>query len=381
MGNTLMPVQLPPGEPKPVRHQVSPENVEFPMAYLNGWVTPGSRFFRRNHFAYPTVDPASWRLTVGGEAGNRLEFTLSQLQAMPQTSLWATLECSGNKRSFFQPPAEGTPWRDGAVGNAEWGGVLLCHLLRLAAPRPDALEVLFVGADQGVFRETGERVPYARSMPLETALAGGALLALTMNGQPLPFAHGGPGRLIVPHWYGMASVKWVTRIELLALPFRGPFQVRDYVYLPAPGAYNRALPVTLQKVDTVITHPTAGQTFRPGRIPLRGVAWGGSSPLASVEVSLDGGATWAGAELVGPEESAAWRLWQYFTRALPPGTHELVARATNTEGQVQPAMATWNAKGYGYNAVPRVQFTVALLAHRPSGGQQGGRFSHRKSSG
>lgn len=333
------------------------------MAYLNGWVTPSRRFFRRNHFSYPVVDPARWRVVVDGEVGHRLEFTLSQLQAMDQTSLWVTMECSGNKRSLFQPPAEGTPWRDGAVGNAEWGGVLLCDLLRLAAPGREAMEVLFVGADQGVFKETGERVEYARSLPLETALAGGALLALTMNGQPLPPEHGGSGRLIVPYWYGMASVKWVTRIELLSRPFQGPFQARDYVYLPSPGAYDQAVPVTFQKVDAVITHPTPGQKCKPGMVAFRGVAWGGSSPLASVEVSLDNGGTWAEAELVGPKAPAAWRLWQYVTPSLPSGGHDLVVRATNADGEVQPAVAPWNAKGYGNNARPRVHFVVS--AYRP----------------
>ncbi|MDF2627072.1 MAG: sulfite oxidase-like oxidoreductase [Symbiobacteriaceae bacterium] len=185
-----------------------------------------------------------------------------------------------------------------------------------------------------------------------------------MNGQPLPREHGGPLRLIVPHWYGMASVKWVTRIELLSRPFRGPFQAKEYVYLPAPGAYDRATPVTLQKVDSVITHPAPDQRFKPGRVAVRGVAWGGGSPLARVEVSLDRGATWTEAELAGPKAHAAWRLWQYRTPSLPPGRHEVMVRATNADGEVQPATAPWNAKGYGNNAIPRVQFLVALMAHR-----------------
>lgn len=365
MSDQLIAVPLPSGEPKPIRHEASPENLEFPMAYLNGWITPASRFFRRNHFAYPEeAAPAGWHIRVRGEVARPLDLTLSQLQAMSRTSRWVTLECSGNKRSWFQPPAEGTPWRDGAVGNAEWGGVLLSDLLRQARPNPRAVEVLFVGADQGEFKETGEHVHFARSLPLAVALAGGALLALTMNGESLPHKHGGPLRLIVPDWYGMASVKWVTRIELLSEPFRGPFQVRDYVYLPAPGAYDRSVPVTLQKVDSVITHPRPGQTFKPGRVPLRGVTWGGSSPLESVEVSLDGGDTWAQAELAGPAQPAAWRLWQYATPSLPPGNYQVLVRATNTGGDVQPAEAPWNAKGYGNNAVPRVRFVVSLLGHR-----------------
>lgn len=365
MGDSLDPVKLPPGEPKPVIHERSPENLEYPVSYQNGWLTPVSRFFRRNHFPYPAAPGAEgWRLTVGGEVAAPRTLRLSDLNALPQTSVWAALVCSGNKRSLFEPPAEGTPWRSGAAGNAEWGGVRLHDLLRQAGPRPEAVEVLCTGADRGVHKETGEEVPFARSLPLEAALDGGALLALTLNGQPLPREHGGPVRLVVPRWYGMASVKWVTRIDLLAQPFRGPFQARDYVYLPAPGAYDRAVPVTLQKVDSVITHPAQGQTFKPGRVTLRGVAWGGGSPLAGVEVSLDGGGSWAAAELVGPAAPAAWRLWQFVTPSLPPGRHMAMARATNADGDVQPAAPPWNAKGYGNNAIPQVEFVVSLLTRR-----------------
>jgi DMSO/TMAO reductase YedYZ molybdopterin-dependent catalytic subunit len=362
MTDALRPVSLPPGQPKPIFHEVSPENLEYPTVSMNGWMTPTSRFFRRNHFAYPTIDAQAWRLTVDGEVAAGRTLRLADLQAMPQTSAWMTLVCSGNKRSLFEPPAEGTPWRSGAAGNAEWGGVLLRDLLRLTGPSPEAVEVLFTGADRGTFKETGEEVHFARSLPLAAALDGGALLALTMNGEPLPPEHGGPCRLVVPRWYGMASVKWLTRIGLLSRPFRGPFQARDYVYLPAPGAYDRATPVTLQKVDSVITQPAPDRRFKPGQVTLRGVAWGGGSPLAAVEVSLDGGATWAEAELAGPGAPAAWRLWQFVTPSLPPGSHQAMVRATNADGDVQPPAAPWNAKGYGNNAMPRVRFVVALLS-------------------
>ncbi|MDF2627071.1 MAG: molybdopterin binding oxidoreductase [Symbiobacteriaceae bacterium] len=180
----LIPVPLPPGSPRPIKHEESPENLEYPLSHLNGWLTPSTRFFRRNHFAYPAVNPAAWRLTVGGEVSTQLAFTLPQLQALPQASTWATLVCSGNKRSHMEPPPEGTPWRSGAIGNAEWGGVLLRDLLRLAGPGPAAQEVLFVGADQGIFKETGEEVPYARSLPLAMALGPGPALAIRRPGAP-----------------------------------------------------------------------------------------------------------------------------------------------------------------------------------------------------
>lgn len=342
----LAPARLPPGRPAPIIHEQKPENLEYPLTAQNGWLTPNSRFFLRNHFEYPAPDPI-WRLQVGARS-----LTLADLQAMARTSQWTTLECSGNKRAYFDPPVKGEPWRDGAIGNAEWGGVPLTHLLRMAGPLDGVVEVLFTGADRGKHKETGEQVHFARSLPLADALRPDLLVACTMNGEPLPHKHGGPARLILPGWYGMAAVKWLTRIELLKEPFKGPFQSVDYVYIP------QGVPVTEQKVDSTITQPEDGARLLAGPVTIRGAAWGGAQPIGQVQVSLDGGGSWQEAELVGPEQPNSWRLWQLVTPPLRQGRYRLMARAVDAVGETQPLKAEWNEKGYGNNQMPLVRFTV-----------------------
>ncbi|MFZ5824949.1 MAG: sulfite oxidase [Bacillota bacterium] len=354
------PARLPEEPPALIVHEEEPEEAEFPFSHLNGWITPQPLFFRRNHFVYPSVDPEAWRLEVTGSVAKPLRLSLADLQALGQVTQWTTLECSGNKRAYFDPPAEGTPWREGAIGHAEWGGVPLVHLLKLAGVRPGAVEVAFTGADEGEFEETGEQVHFARCLPLGEAARPDTLLAFTMNGQPLPFKHGAPLRLVVPGWYAMASVKWLTQIEVRREPFRGPFQVRDYVYLPRPGAYERAVPVTTQKVNSAIAHPREQVRLGPGPLVIRGAAWGGAQPLQRVEVSIDGGKRWVEARWVGPALRHSWRLWEVHTPPLRPGRYRILARAVDREGQTQPASAPWNAKGYGNNEMVPVSVTVAL---------------------
>ncbi len=345
------PGRLPSGQPHLIVREEQPEDAEFAMAHLNSWVTPNPLFFRRNHFRYPKVDQPSWRLDLTGAAARPLRLSLDDLRRMPQTSQWTTLECSGNKRAYYEPETEGTQWTAGAIGNAEWGGVPLATLLALARPLTGAVEVLFVGADEGIFKETGERVHFARSLPLDQALRPDLLLALTMNGEPLPQRHGAPLRLVVPTWYAMASVKWLTRIELLTRPFRGPFQVRDYVYIPSPGAYDRSVPVTWQRVNSTITQPVDGARVQPGPLTVRGVAWAGNAPPERVEVSLNGGRSWTCAELIDPALPAVWRLWHWVSPPLSPGVYQILVRATDAAGETQPRRAAWNAKGYGNNSM------------------------------
>lgn len=337
--------------PEFIVHEQVPENAEIPLSQQPGWVTPPPLFFRRNHFPYPQVDAATWRLEVTGGLRRPLRLSLGQLRAMAQGREWATIECSGNKRSYFEPPAEGTPWREGAIGNAEWAGVPLRHLLRLAGVRPGALEVAFYGADS-----------FARSLPLAEALRPEVLLAITMNGEGLPAKHGAPVRLVVPDWYAMASVKWLTRIEIRLAPFRGPYQVRDYVYLPRPGAYDQAVPVTRWKVNSAVVRPPDGARVAPGPLLVCGAAWGGTGPLRRVEVSLDGGRRWAEATWLGPAVPHTWRLWQWMTPPLGPGHYRIASRAVDGSGEIQPARAPWNAKGYGNNAIHPVTVTVASPA-------------------
>ena len=205
-----------------ITRSAEPANLEMPFSSLEDFVTPNERFYVRCHFPIPEIDPAAWSLKVEGAVDRALELKLADLRALPQHTIMATMECAGNGRSFLQPKAKGVEWDLGAVGNANWTGVLLRDVLEQAGVRDDALEVILEGADRGEIKEpprpAGE-ISYARSLPLAKAL-GDVLLALELNGEPLTPSHGFPLRAVVPGWFGMASVKWLERILVSATPFQ-----------------------------------------------------------------------------------------------------------------------------------------------------------------
>lgn len=362
-GESWPPARGPVGRPEPLVHEAEPVNLEWPLAFQAGWLTPADRFYERNHFRRPEPGVSGWTLEVSGHVARPLSLGLRELQALPATSLFAVLECSGNKRSFFRPPAEGTPWRTGAVGNAQWAGVPLGLVLARAGVKPGAAWVRFAGADAGRHKEAGRWVHFERALPLEAARDPSVLLAFNMNGEPLPHKHGGPLRLVVPGWYGMASVKWLRHIEVRTEPFRGPFQVLDYVYLPAPGAYDRAVPVARVRVNSAIALPAEGARVSPGDLVVRGFAWSGAGPVRTVDVSLDGGVTWLPAQLAEPVARHAWSAWSAIIPAVRPGEYRVMARATDQAGNTQPPEAAWNAKGYGNN---QISLSPITITQRPS---------------
>jgi DMSO/TMAO reductase YedYZ molybdopterin-dependent catalytic subunit len=269
-----------------------------------------------------------------------------------------TFECAGNGRALLSPRPLSQPWLTGAVGTAEWGGTPLRPLLAEAGVRESAVEALFGGLDRGV--EGGIPQDYERSMPVaETA---DALLAYEMNGVPLPAQHGFPLRLVVPGWYGMQNVKWLTRITLLEKPFVGyqnSVAYRHYLSEDEPGEpVTRMLPRSLMVPPGIPDFLTRERRLEPGPVELRGRAWSGWGPVERVEVSADGGATFADAVLEPPLGAAAWRGWRFVWDA-PEGEHVLCSRATDAAGNTQPLDAPWNLKGYANNAVERVPVTVA----------------------
>jgi DMSO/TMAO reductase YedYZ molybdopterin-dependent catalytic subunit len=315
----------------------APENSETPLAGVRSWVTPNRLFFVRNHFETPELDPAAWRLTVEGLVERPAEWTFDQLGELPERSVFATVECAGNGRSFLRPYAHGVQWGAGAVGHAEWTGVPLRTVLERAGVRPGAVEVLFEGADRGSEADHPEPMHFARSLPLAKALDPDTLLATRMNGEPLEPVHGYPVRLLVPGWYGVASVKWLRRIAVLAEPFRGYFQTTKYtVQRPTPDG-PRSEPVGPMQVKSEIIRPHADEVLGVGTNRLFGVAWAGPQAVARVEVSADGGRSWDAAELIGPRAPYSWTLWEYLWEVAEPGEYALLARAVSATGQVQPA--------------------------------------------
>jgi DMSO/TMAO reductase YedYZ molybdopterin-dependent catalytic subunit len=258
-------------------------------------------------------------------------------------SLTVTLECAGNGRTSMAPLPEGEPWGQGALGTAVWKGVPLAKVLARAGLRPDVVEVLIEGAD-------GEgRKRFARSLPMSKALHPDTLLALEMNGAPLTRSHGAPVRLIVPGWYGMASVKWVSRIEALTEPFEGHYQRERYVYDLSDGRAPE--PVTRMRVKSMITSPEEGTRVAPGRVVVQGMAWSGERRVVQVELAVDGGESWRQATLLEAPRPSAWVRWAFTWENAAPGRHTLRARATDEAGETQPEAALWNRLGYGNNAV------------------------------
>lgn len=312
------------------------QNRETPLNESQSWVTPNRLFFVRSHYETPVIEPQDWTLIVDGCIERHLEVNWDQLNALPQRSVFATLECAGNGRSFLTPKVEGVQWRAGAVGHAEWSGVPLSYILQQAGVKPDALEILFDGADTGT--EAGHDAPlrFARSLPLEKAMHHDTLLATRMNGEPLDRDHGGPVRLLAPGWFGVASVKWLTRIEAIDTPFSGYFQSVKYTIERRTGAGTQAEIVGPMPVKSEIIRPADDSVLGVGTNRIFGAAWAGDDAVAAVEVSVDGGESWHQAELIGPTAPFSWTLWEFLWEVAGAGATSLLSRAISKRGEVQP---------------------------------------------
>jgi DMSO/TMAO reductase YedYZ molybdopterin-dependent catalytic subunit len=335
-----------------VVHPTESLNCETPPAMLRRGVTPTAQFYRRNHFPIPLLDAAEWRLDVGGMVRRPLRLSLHELTQLPAESAVVTLECAGNGRALFQPPTPGVQWGFGAAGTAEWTGPLLAEVLGRAGVQPGAVEVIFGGADRGTIEGTTLQARFERSMPVRDAMESGALLAYAMNGQPLPARHGHPLRLIVPGWYAVASVKWLTDISVVADPFRGYFQDHHYVFEWDDGAQRE--PVRLLPVRALITRPATGQRLACGSLIVRGLAWSGAAPVARVDVSVAGG-PWQQARLSGVPSAHGWQEWEFLAGGLKPGEIPVRARATDMAGRVQPEQPERNRLGYGANFIHEIK--------------------------
>jgi len=313
-----------------VVHRAHPLNCETSIpALIGGVIMPNARFYVRNHFHIPNLEAATFWLTVRGLVDRPLSLAMSDLRNMRSQTLVVTLECAGNGRTRFDPPIEGEKWNLGAVSTAEWTGVPLVEVLDRAGMQASAREVLFRGADSGTV--DGQPTHFERSLSLGQARDADVLLAYAMNGEPLPIQHGYPLRLIVPRWYAVAAVKWLTTIEVIGVPFAGYYQGNKYWYEWERGAHLVREPVTLQRVRALITEPRPNEELRRGEVGIRGVAWSGAAPIARVEISVSG--VWQEARLVGERNRYSWQWWELITRVDEPGDILLRARATDLAGR------------------------------------------------
>ena len=350
MGRALLPVGT-------VVHHTDPLNCEAPIGALGGVITPNADFYVRNHFQIPSLDPSTWRLQVGGLVRRPLSLALTDLRNMRSETQVVTLECAGNGRSMLNPPVEGEQWSLGAVSTAEWTGVPLVEVLDRAGIEPGAREVLFRGADHGTVEGRTGITHFERSLKLDAIRDSQALLAYAMNGEPLAVPHGHPLRVIVPGWYGVTSVKWLTEIELIDEAFAGYFQADRYVYEWERNGQVVREPVTVTRIRALITEPGPDEEVEPGNLAIRGVAWSGAAPIGRVEVSIDGG-SWTDARLVGEPHRYGCQRWELITRVQRAGITTLRARATDLAGRTQPEQPEWNRLGYGANAIQEVPLHV-----------------------
>ncbi|WP_338663285.1 sulfite oxidase [Pararoseomonas sp. SCSIO 73927] len=341
-------------------------NAETPLALLDAPLTPVERFFVRNNGALPRPEPRAedWALTVDGAVERPLSLGLEALRARFETvSVTAVLECAGNSRHRFTEPVDGLPWGEGAVGCARWTGVRLRDVLHAAGLRPEAVYTAHFSPDRAL---DGAGDALSRGLPLWKALASETLLAFAMNDAPLTFLHGAPLRIVAPGFPGSAWQKWLSRITLRDREHDGA-KMTGYDYrLPArpvaPGEWpppEEMAVIEDMPVKSHILSPAEGEALRAGHsTTVRGHAWSGHVPLASVEVSTDGGATWKPAVL-GPQEGDFG--WAPFALDWVPeraGGRRILARARNARGRAQPLDAPWNPKGYANNACHAVDVAV-----------------------
>jgi DMSO/TMAO reductase YedYZ molybdopterin-dependent catalytic subunit len=339
----------------------APYNAEAPPEALDGEITPTELHYVRSNFAVPAHDGT---LEIGGAVENPTTLTLDDLRSMPPTERLVTLECAGNGRLETRPLPIGEPWGDYAVSTARWTGALLHDVLEQARPATDGVDVRFEGADHGAYHlnpvladTDKDNLTFVRALPLAHAIdpAAEILIAYEMNGEPLGPDHGAPFRIIVPHMYAVASVKWLKRIDVLTESFSGEFQTGHYMY-EWPDRPDE--PVTLMRVRARITDPLNGAVIDQGTCTVRGKAWSGTGPVTKVEISFTGEGDWHSADLERAKGPYQWQDWSFDWDAGDVGWHTVRARATDAAGHVQPEVPPWNRLGYGNNAIEVIYVDV-----------------------
>ncbi len=329
-------------------------NRGMPLEALRHDVTPPGLHYLLIHFDIPDADERRWRLELGGLVGKPRSFSVRELKALPAKTVRVTMECAGNGRGQLTPRYPSVPWLEEGVSTADWTGVPLRELLEL---KKEATEVVFHGVDRGI--DAGIEHHFARSLSRTQALDGDVLVAYAMNGAPLPPQHGAPLRLVVPRWYGMASVKWLRSIEARDQPFDGPQQARSYHFRRVAG--EKGEPCTLMRVNSLMAPPgipdfyTRRRIVEAGPVEIVGRAWSGAAPVERVEFGLDG--NWSGANVAPQRHAHSWKRWSFMWQAMP-GEHELACRATDAAGNTQPLEPPWDLTGFGNNGVQRVQVAV-----------------------
>lgn len=319
-------------------------------------VTPVGAHYLLSHFDIPYVENSNdWSLSLSGCFEQPTVLSFDALQAMPAVTQRVTLECAGNGRRHVSPRWPSQPWGTEAVGTADWTGTSLHHLLQLAGIAKECKEIVFHGSDAGI--DGGHVHNFARSLSTDMALHEDVMIAWQMNGQPLAPQHGFPLRLIVPGWYGMASVKWLAEIQAIDHKFQGHQQTGTYMYREDAG--DAGTPVTGIRVKSLLVPPgipdwaTRKRLIKPGPVKISGKAWSGAGTrVTKVDFGIDG--NWHSAEMKPNKNRYAWSEWE-FTWHAEIGQHELSCKATDANGNTQPLDAPWDTAGFGNNAIQKIE--------------------------
>jgi DMSO/TMAO reductase YedYZ molybdopterin-dependent catalytic subunit len=300
---------------------------------LADWITPMNQFFAVSHYNTAQLEAAAYKLEINGLVERPTTLTLDQIKELPKKQVTATLECSGNgaSKTFC-----------GAIGNATWTGTPLAPLLKKCGIGEGAIEAAFWGADHKSEKIRGGDYEqnFARALSIPDAMRDDVILAYEMNGQPLAVGHGFPLRLVVPGWYGIAWVKWLTRIEVRDHRLMNRFMARDYVTLRGAQRADGSMEWKESSVGPMNLKSFVAKVVRrkaDGAITIHGAAWSGLTPVRAVEVKVDDG-EWLGANVdESHKEPYTWRFWSMEWKAPKPGEHTIVSRAIDENANVQPA--------------------------------------------
>jgi len=343
-----------------------PVNAETPPELLDDAITPTNRHFIRNNGLPPEdMSAEGWTLTVDGFVDNPMEMSIAALKENFEVVTMAlTVECGGNGRAFFDPPASGNQWTLGAVACSEWTGVRLKDVLAKAGVQSNVVYTAHFGADGHLSGEEG-KLPISRGMPIAKAMTDNILIAFAMNGEDLHPMNGAPLRLVVPGWPGSCSQKWLRRIELRDQVHDGPKMTGKAYRVPAyPVSPGTDVPkedfviIERMPVKSLITFPANGAESGK-ETEVRGHAWSGDRTAGSLDISIDFGATWQSASIDAPVNSGAWQNWRANVTFPQAGYYEVWARATDSAGVTQPFAINWNPKGYLNNTMHRVGLRVS----------------------
>ncbi len=343
---------------------------ETPEHLLDDETTPAAKFFIRNNGQLPeqAKEPDAWRIKVDGEVNQPLDLTLGDLKKRFQPKTYRmVLECGGNGRSFFSPPGRGNQWTNGGAGCAEWTGVPLAEVLKAAGLKPSAKYTGHYGADPHLSGDTSKE-SISRGMPMDKAMEEHGLIVWAMNGAPLPHIHGGPVRLVIPGWPGSLSSKWLTRVAVRDREHDGQgmtgtsYRVPITPMVPGGKADDKNFRILeSMPVRSIVTSPANGTKLPAGTrdLALRGAAWAGDLTVQRVDVSVDYGATWTPATLQPLKNRYDWHRWTANVKLPSDGYYELWARATDSQGRMQPHVAgNWNPQGYGANPMHRIAILI-----------------------